>query len=456
MKASKAGVSDAPEAGLSRWADFDEVDPGVLRSGSGLKKWRQVAAGVLPAGLAEMDFPVAEPIREGLRRFLAEGMLGYPYWPDGSPLREAFAERMAKRYGWRPRPEAVREFATVTQGVHLALHLGTEPGDAVAVHTPVYGPFRDGLARMGRRLIPIPLRESPQGWGWDPDLLVRAVVESGCRALVLVNPHNPTGRVFRRSELTELAELAERHDLLVISDEIHADLTHAPHRHIPFASLGPEIERRTVTLTSATKAFNLAGARCAVGHLGPARLRAAVDEQPVELYGALNALGVHASLLAWTEGDAWLTAVRKHLAVVRDRLAATLADRLPQIGHHPPEGSYLAWLDCRALGLGEDPAARFRARGDIDLSPGPGFGPGGDGFVRLNFATSGPVLDQLLERLVRCAADGAGAVPPLPAGPRLPAAPHLPTLAHLPAAPHLPGGPRGSVVPGAVSEEFAC
>lgn len=448
MKASKVGASDSPEAGLSRLVDFDEVDPGVLRSGSGLKKWRQVAAGVLPAGLAEMDFPVAEPIREGLRRFLAEGMLGYPYWPDGSPLRDAFAERMATRYGWRPQPGAVREFATVTQGVHLALHLGTEPGDAVAVHTPVYGPFRDGLARMGRRLVPIPLRERPQGWFWDPDMLARAVVDRGCRALVLVNPHNPTGRVFHRSELLELAELAERHDLLVISDEIHADLTHAPHRHIPFASLGPEIERRTVTFTSATKAFNLAGARCAVGHLGPALLRAAVDEQPVELYGAVNALGVHASLLAWTEGDAWLAAVRQHLAGVRDRLATTLADRLPQIGHHPPEGSYLAWLDCRALGWGEDPAARFRERGDIALSPGPGFGPGGDGFVRLNFATSAPVLDQLLERLVRCAAAEAGTVP------HLPAIPHLPAV--LPAVAHLPGGPRGSAVSGAVPEELSC
>ncbi|MFF4948136.1 MalY/PatB family protein [Streptomyces chattanoogensis] len=412
MNASEFGASekadgsaeDSPEAGLPGLVDFDEVDPGVLRSGAGLKKWRQTAAGVLPAGLAEMDFPVAEPIREGLRGLLGESLLGYPYWPDGSPLREVFAERMAKRYDWRPQPGPVREFATVTQGVHLALHLGTEPGDAVAVHTPVYGPFRDGLARMGRRLVPIPLRDTSQGWAWDPDLLAKAVADSGCRALVLVNPHNPTGRVFERAELLQLAELAERHDLLVISDEIHADLTHAPHHHIPFASLGPEIERRTVTLTSATKAFNLAGVRCAVGHLGPARLRAAVDEQPVELYGAANVLGVHASLLAWTEGDAWLSAVRRHLAGVRDRLTATLADRLPGIAHHPPEGSYLAWLDCRALGWGDDPAARFRERGAVELGSGPGFGPGGHGFVRLNFATSAAVLDELLDRLVRCAA----------------------------------------------------
>ncbi|WP_275467341.1 MalY/PatB family protein [Streptomyces noursei] len=405
MNAREIGASDSPSRALDV---FDAVDPDVLRSGIGSKKWRQTAPGVLSAGLAEMDFPVAEPISEGLRRYLGRGALGYPYWPDGSPVREVFAERMARRFGWHPQPGPVREFATVTQGVHLAVHLGTEPGDAIAVHTPVYGPFREGLARLGRRLLPIPLHDGPDGWTWDSGELARQVADHGCRALVLVNPHNPTGRVFTRAELLELAELAERNDLLVISDEIHADLTHAPHRHIPFASLSPEIERRTVTLTSATKAFNLAGLRCAVGHLGPARLRAAWDDQPVELYGAANVLGVHASLLAWTEGDAWLTAVREHLTRLRDRLAAGLAERLPQIGHHPPQGSYLAWLDCRALGWGADPAARFRERGAVELGSGPGFGPGGDGFVRFNFATSGPLLEQLLDRLAETVEAGTG------------------------------------------------
>ncbi|UGY94508.1 MalY/PatB family protein [Streptomyces gobiensis] len=385
-------------------AELDELDPCELRASPGLKKWRQMTAGVLPAWLAEMDFPVAEPVREGLRRYLAHGALGYPYWPDGSPLREAFALRMATRYGWHPEPGHVREFATVTQGVHLALHLATEPGDAVAVHTPLYGPFREGLARLNRRLVPIPLLDTPEGWSIDPERLARDVAATGCRALVLVNPHNPTGRVFTRAELALLAELAERHDLLVIADEIHADLTYAPHRHIPFASLSPETEARTVTLTSATKAFNLAGIRCAVGHLGPDRLRAAVDEQPVELYGAANVLGVQASVLAWTQGDTWLSAVREHLDANRRRLAEFLGDRLPQIGHHPPEGSYLAWLDCRSLGWGDDPAARFRERGGIELSTGPGFNPGGDGFARFNFATSKRLLGQLLDRLVHSTA----------------------------------------------------
>lgn len=383
-------------------AGFDDVDPEVLRSDTGMTKWRQVAPSVLPASLAEMDFPVAEPIREGLLRMVGGSALGYPAWPEGSPLREVFAQRMARVYDWHFSPKEVWEFTSVTQGVNLALHLGTEPGDAVVVHTPVYAPFYDSIARMNRRLLPVPLRDTALGWAWDADQLAGAVAEQRVRALLLVNPHNPTGRVFSRAELLRLAELAERHDLLVISDEIYADLTHMPHRHIPFASLGPEIARRTITVTSATKAFNLAGLRCAVGHVGPSRLRAALENQPTDLYGAVNVMGAHATLLAWTESEYWLAAVREHLTVVRDRLAAALAARLPQIRHHQPEGSTLAWLDCNALGWGADPASRFLDQGAVQLSSGLKFGQGGEGFVRLNFATSRPVLDQLLDRMVGC------------------------------------------------------
>ncbi|MGB8941068.1 MAG: aminotransferase class I/II-fold pyridoxal phosphate-dependent enzyme [Streptomyces sp.] len=380
-------------------AGFDDVDPKVLRSDIGLTKWRQVAPSVLPASLAEMDFPAAEPIREGLRRMVEGSALGYPDWPDGSPLREVFAQRMAQGYDWHFSPQDVREFTSVTQGVSLALHLGTEPGDAVAVHTPVYAPFHESIARMNRRLVPIPMRDTAMGWAWDADQAARDVDDQRVRALLIVNPHNPTGRVFSRAELLQLAELADRHNLLVISDEIYADLTHTPHRHIPFASLGPEIARRTITVTSATKAFNLAGLRCAVGHVGPSRLLAALDNQPTDLYGAVNVLGAHATILAWTESEYWLAAVREHLTSIRDRLTTTLAERLPQIRHHQPEGSTLAWLDCSALGWGTDPASCFLDRGAVQLSSGLRFGQGGEGFVRLNFATSRPVLDQLLDRM---------------------------------------------------------
>ncbi|WP_216216967.1 MalY/PatB family protein [Amycolatopsis aidingensis] len=390
-------------------AGVAEPDPRALRASRGPKKWRQPPPEVLPAWLAEMDFPAAPVVVDGLRDYLADGLLGYPYWPHGSPVRELFATRMAQRHSWRPPPGQVREFATVTQGVHLALWLATRPGDAVAVHAPLYGPFRAGLARMDRELVPIPMIDGPGGWYWDPERLERDLTRTGCRALLLVNPHNPTGRVFTAGELTALAALAERHDLLVISDEIHADLTYPGHRHIPIASLDPAIAARTVTLTSASKAFNLAGMRCATGHIGPARLRAAIDAQPVELHGAANLLGVQASVLAWQEGDAWLADLLRRLTANRDRLGAALAERLPGITWHPPEASYLAWLDCRALGLGTEPAAHIRQYGGVQLSPGTDFDPGGDGFVRLNFATSDALLEELIDRLARGARPAAPA-----------------------------------------------
>jgi cysteine-S-conjugate beta-lyase len=220
------------------------------------------------------------------------------------------------------------------------------------------------------------------------------VARHGCRVLLLVNPHNPTGRVFDRAELTAIAEVAERHDLVVISDEIHADLAYEPHRHVPFASLGPEAAARTVTITSATKAFNLAGLRCSVAHVGDHRVREALAAQPPLLFGEVSSLGVLATLAAWREGDDWLTEARATLERNRALVAAGLP---PGVRHHPPEAGYLAWLDCPDLG--PDPAEFFLTEARVLLSPGPDFGPGGEGFARLNFATSGPLLEEILRRL---------------------------------------------------------
>jgi cystathionine beta-lyase len=217
--------------------------------------------------------------------------------------------------------------------------------------------------------------------------------------LLLVNPHNPTGRAFTRDELAGIAEVVVEHDLLVIVDEVHADLVHAPNRHIPFASLGAEVAERTVTITSATKAFNLAGVRCAIGHFGSPTVRAALDAQPKHLLGAVSVLGVEATLAAWTDGDDWLAAVRAHLVSNRDLLAGLLASCLPGVRFSPPDATYLAWLDCRELGLPGDPAEFFRTRAGVELSPGPRCGPGGVGHARLNFATSSDILTDIVDRM---------------------------------------------------------
>ena len=376
---------------------FDDLDLDRLSQRPGMK-WAVTEPGVLAAWVADMDFPIPPPVRAALQRRV-DTDLGYPVWTDsadGPPLGEAFAERMTRRYGFTPDPSYVREFTDINQALQVILYLATRPGDPVALHVPAYPPFLDTLASMDRPLVPIPMLDTGDGWGFDADRLAADVARHGCRALLLVNPQNPTGRAFRRDELLAIADLALAHDLLVISDEIHADLVYAPGVHIPFASLGAEVAARTVTVTSATKAFNLAGIRCSVAHIGPAHLRQALAAHPNVLFGEVNVLGVEATLTAWREGDDWLAGVR----AVLDRNRRQLAEALPpDVGYRVPEATYLAWLDCRALGLGPDPAEFFRKEARVLLAGGPPFGPGAEGFARLNFATSGPVLEEILTRI---------------------------------------------------------
>jgi cystathionine beta-lyase len=358
-------------------------------------KWSKAAPGVIPAWVADMDFPVAPPVRDAIVS-RAGGDLGYPAWLDrhgSGPLAEVFAERMEQRYGWHPDPDHTRPFTDINQALQVLLHTATRPGDAVALHTPVYHPFLHTLDAMDRPLLAVPMRPDGDSWGFDLDELAARLGRGDCRVLLLVNPHNPTGRAFTAAELAGLADLAERHDLLVISDEIHADLTHDGHRHIPFATLLPE---RTITLTSATKAFNLGGIRCSVAHVGVPAVRDALDAWPRHLFGAANLLGVEATVAAWRHGDPWLAEVLGILG----RNRRMIAERLPgAVGYRPPDATYLAWLDFTPLVPDEDPADLLLREARVMVNSGPMFGPGGTGFVRLNFATSGPILEEMLGRI---------------------------------------------------------
>jgi cysteine-S-conjugate beta-lyase len=375
-----------------------DVSAGWLRSKPGIK-WRVTGAGELAAWVADMDFPAPPAVRRALEGLAAGGDLGYPSWlqDEGSPVREAFAARMSARYGWKPDPADAREFTDIIQGLQAVLFAATRPGDAVAMHVPAYPPFLSTLETMGRRLVPVPLEPAGHGgWSFDADRLARDVAGTGARAMVLVNPHNPSGRSFSRAELEAVAAIAGEQDLLVIADEVHADLTYPPGTHTPFGSL-PGAAERTVTLTSATKAFNLAGIRCAVAHIGPAAVRSAFAQLPPLIFGAVSAPGVAATLAAWEHGDEWLEAVLRRLSANREIIARELGPL--GIGYRPPEATYLAWLDFRGLDLAADPAAFLLEKAGVRLSPGPGFGPGGTGFARLNFATSEAVLTEICARI---------------------------------------------------------
>jgi bifunctional pyridoxal-dependent enzyme with beta-cystathionase and maltose regulon repressor activities len=252
-------------------ADLDDLDLEGLRRRQG-EKWRLYGDDVLAAWVADMDFPVAEPIQRAFRDLVRRSDFGYPVNPSLPGLPTLFCERMEQRFGWAPEPRLVEVMTDVVQGIFVALRQLADRDEGAVVQTPIYPPFLGALGATGRRLVENPLVPGPDRFELDLDGL-RTAIDAGTRLLLFCNPHNPSGRVFTRSELERVAEIALERDLIVISDEIHADLVYPGHTHIPFATLSPEVEARTVTLTSATKAFNVAGMRCSVVAFGSRELK---------------------------------------------------------------------------------------------------------------------------------------------------------------------------------------
>jgi cystathionine beta-lyase len=382
--------------------NFDDLDLERLRRRSS-EKWRRYPAPTLPAWVAEMDYPIAPAVRAALLNAVELDDFGYPTLASERAVAEAFAERMRIRYGWSAPAAQTLVLSDVVQGIYLALHALTAPGDGVLVQTPIYPPFLSCVPETGRRLVTSPLVAAGNSHVVDFDALSAA--SSGVRVLLLCHPHNPTGRVFSRSELEQLAALALARDWLVVSDEIHADLTHPGSHFTPFASLDPELAERTITLSSASKAFNIAGLRCALAHFGSRELIRRVESAlPRHIRGGIGILAQHATVAAWREGDAWLDSVRQTLDGHRRWLVSELRQRLPGIRVALPEATYLAWLDLRALELEPSPAEFFRRHAQVALSDGVAFGAGFEGYARLNFATSRPLLSELIERMSRAIA----------------------------------------------------
>ena len=379
-------------------AQLEELDPTVLRDRKS-EKWNLYPPDVLPAWVAEMDFPLADPIRQYLENAIQSDDVGYPTHPSTTGLREVYAERMQERFDWAIDPRQVEILSEVVQGIYLGLHAFAEPGDGVVVQTPIYPPFLHAVEDSGMRLFDNQLTDTESGWEINFDELQRLSGES-LSVFLLCNPHNPSGRAYSRAELEGLAEFALKNDLVVISDEIHADLLFDGRQHIPFASLAPEISARTITLSSASKAFNIAGLRCSVAHFGDSALRRRfINALPRHIRGGLGILGLYSSIIAWREGQPWLDEVLAHLQSNRDYLTSELSARFPSIRCHQPDATYLAWLDCRALKLDEAPADFFLRQGRVALSEGINFGKDFEHFARLNFATSRTLLSEILARM---------------------------------------------------------
>lgn len=378
--------------------DFNAISLTALRRRRGTK-WTRYPPDVLPAWVADMDFDMAEPIRAGLAGMMEANDLGYAPKLPASGLPEAFAAFAARRFpGWEVAPERMIAIADIVQGIHIAIEAYTRPGDGVCTLTPVYPPFLQTVAETGRRLDFCTMVRGEGRYEIDFDAL-RAAIDDRTRLLLLCTPHNPLGRVFERDELEALAELAIERDLVVVADEIHADIVYPGFRHIPFASLGPEAQARTVTMTSATKSFNIAGLRCAVVLFGSDRLAERFNAWPERIRGAVSSFGMEATRIAWTECDEWLDALLAHLKGNRDFLHAFVAERLPGMRMVLPAATYLGWLDCREFGLEPDPYRWFLDRARVGFNDGRDFGDGGEGHVRINFATSRAILAQVLERM---------------------------------------------------------
>ena len=369
--------------------DLDTMSLEWLRSKPGIK-WARAREGELAAWVADMDYPIPQVVSRAISDVLASGDLGYPDLRDGPRLARPFVDRMSARHGLALSPDRVREFDDVLNAIQAVLHVSVPSGGRVAIHTPTYPPFLDTITTMGYVMEPIPYRRHSGRWEFDVEAASVTVARS--HALILVNPHNPTGRVLAVDELRPLVTAAQATGTLLIADEVHADLVYSPHRHVALAGLEPQ----SVTVTSATKAFNLAGIRCAVAHIGSDDVWERLQSRPHHLFGAVSNVSVAATAAAWSrEGDAWLDNVRGILERNRRRVT----DRMPApLEVIEPEATYLAWIDtCSALG--DDPADEIRKRTGVILTSGNDFGPEGHGFVRLNFATSGDIVDEILDRI---------------------------------------------------------
>ena len=360
-------------------------------------KWSYYDEDVLPMWVADMDFRCANPVVEALRDRVEHGIFGYPNEPEH--LRGVIVDRLKHRFDWTIEAESIVFLPSVYTGFHLAAHAVTRSGDGVLITPPVYFPILAVPENVGvRGRLTELLCNDGLRYEIDFDRLERSI-DGRSRLFILCNPHNPVGRVYKRSELERLAELCEKHDLVICSDEIHADFVFEGHRHVPIAALSPEVDRRTITLMSPAKSFNVAGIPFAFAVVSDPKLRERYENATMGLVPHPGAMGFTAALAAFRDGDEWLDDLVKYLQANRDVAAEFVRERLPGVAMAPLEGTYLAWLDLRNAGIDGNPYEFLLEHGRLATVDGMLFGAGGDGFVRLNLACPRETLIDGLDRI---------------------------------------------------------
>lgn len=374
-----------------------DFDTRIDRRGTDSIKWGWCEADELPMWVADMDFRCPEPVLAALQARVAHGVFGYGHSP--AELREVLVARLAALYGWRVTPEAIVFTPGVVVGFNLAAQALTRPGDGLLIQTPVYPPFLSVAADAGLRHESMELTQCADGsYAIDFDRFA-AALSPHTAMFLLCNPHNPVGRVFRQDELERLAALCLERRILICSDEIHCDLIFSGHQHCPIAALDPEIAAQTVTLMAPSKTFNIPGLGCSFAVIPNPVLRARFKAAQRGVMGHVNVLGYAAALAAYRDSGPWLAALLTYLEGNRDFVVAFVREQLPGVRVAAPEGTYLAWLDCREAGIPGNPYDFFRARARVMLNDGATFGPGGAGFVRLNFGAPRALVAEGLTRM---------------------------------------------------------
>jgi len=377
--------------------DFDTLPQ---RRGTDCEKWDLYDDDVLPLWVADMDFRSPEPVIRTLAERVEHGFFGYPNdYTQVTELRQAIIDWIEQRHGWQVQPEDLVFLPGVITGFDLACHTLKPSRRGVLVQTPIYPPMLGAAKNTGRLPQEMQLARLEDGsYSVDWDAFESAITEK-TGLFILCNPHNPTGRVFRRDELERMAEICLSRGVLICSDEIHADLVYPGHPHIPIASLDPEIARHTITLIAPSKTFNLAGLQCSFAIIPNQRLRRRYIASSKGLVSWVNLLGRTAALAAYREGRDWLDQILIYLQGNRDFLYNYTKAEMPQLSLARPEGTYLAWLDCRQANLPANPYEFFLENARVALGDGRMFGHGGEGFVRLNFGCPRSILEEGLNRM---------------------------------------------------------
>ena len=372
---------------------FDQC---INRKDSDSVKWNRYPEDVLPLWVADMDFLSPSPVIKALSERVQHGVFGYPETQQST--KDSVVDWLWKEHNWSVTCEDLVFLPGVVVGFNLAAHALTEPGQGVLVQTPTYRPFLNVSGHAKIEQHEMPLDRTKGGEYIIHKTTFRQAIHKNTQIFMLCNPQNPTGRVFSKAELETMAEICLKNNIFICSDEIHSDIVFAPNKHIPIATLSPEVAKRTITLLSPSKTFNIAGLKASYAVITNSDLRERFIAGKQGLVGGVNLFGQRALRAAYTEGKAWLDELLTYLENNRDFLFDFVSTKLDGVSMASPEGTYLAWLDCRETGF-NDPQEYFLKNAKVALNPGAWFGKPGEGFVRLNFACPRNTLQEGLDKI---------------------------------------------------------